>query len=291
MRSSPTVRRHRLGRELREQRERAKLTHAKLGNEIGVSAAKISRLENGQGRPDEIVIRQIADALDVTGDDRAELVELARTAAVHGWWTSQPMDRRQATYADFESGAQTIREYQSTIVPGLLQIEAYTQSVCETDDLTLVGSIPTTSEAVLRARSGRQTMLWDPDGPQSYEVIIHEVVARGFSAPPEILASQLHYLASVGSRRRVTLRVLPVSAKVHGYMVPRGPFSLYTFEDRKDPVVAAVDTLTADVVLMEGNEVGQYESLWERLQKAALSTEDSAALLTEAAAEMERISS
>jgi hypothetical protein len=47
--------------------------------------------------------------------------------------------------------------------------------------------------------------------------------------------------------------------------------------------VVAIDTVTSDVILTGEAEVTPYERMYERLREAALSPEESAKLLTEAA--------
>lgn len=279
---SPSVRRHRLAVELVTAREKAGMTQAQLAKIVGFDRAKVVRLENAKARPDLNDVMAILEALNVHGDRWTEITDIAGEAAVRGWWASQPMDQRQAVYADLEAGATSIREYQSTIVPGLLQIEAYTQAIAATDDLTL-GTTPASPESVSRARAGRQRMLHRPGGP-TYEVILDEAVVRRPTAPPGPRLAQLRHL--VDPNASTTVRVLPVDAEIEAYTVPRSPFSLYTYRDPSDPVVAAVDTVTSDLVLTDENQVGPYERLWKRLRDAALSPTDSADLIATVATEI-----
>jgi transcriptional regulator with XRE-family HTH domain len=280
---SPYVRRLRLARELIALRESAKFTHARLAKATGESAAKISRLENGHIRPRLDDILKILDALGVTdGEQWTRLVTIAREAAERGWWDGSDIDNRQALYADLEAGAATIREYQQTIVPGLLQTEEFTRTIAVTDDLTL-GTAPATPDSVSRARAGRQRMLRRPGGP-SYEVILDEVVVRRPTAPAQVRAAQLRRLTELGAS--TTLQVLPVDAEIEAHTVPRSPFSLYTYRDANDPVIAAVDTVTSDLVLTAENQIDPYETLWARLREAALSPTDSAAFIAKVADEI-----
>lgn len=71
-----------------------------------------------------------------------------------------------------------------------------------------------------------------PGGP-TYEAIIDEVAIRRLSASPEAVKKQLYHLATtVNGNPKITLRVLPVDARIGGYAVPRCTFSIYTYEDR-----------------------------------------------------------
>ncbi len=82
--------------------------------------------------------------------------------------------------------------------------------------------VPRASEA----RQTRQKMVLRPGGP-AYEVVLDEVAVRRWSAPPQVLRPQLEYLVELlPITLTVTVRVLPVDARIAGYIVPRSAFSL-----------------------------------------------------------------
>jgi hypothetical protein len=85
---------------------------------------------------------------------------------------------------------------------------------------------------------------------------------------------------------KVTLRVLPVDARIEDFAVPRCTFSIYTYPDPGDPVVVTIDSVTNDLILTEPAQVTPYDQLYQRLRAAALSPVDSLDLLTKAAAEL-----
>jgi len=280
---SPYVRLLRLATGVRALRADAGLTADQLGKRIGRSRADISRLENGHV-VDQADIIAILDALGVDGDRWTQIVTIAREAGERGWWESnKAMGDRQALYANLEAGAATIREYQQTFVPGLLQTPEFVRSRVDTE-VTLKPGSPN-ADGVLAGRVGRQRMLRRPGGP-TYEVIIDEVAVSRLAAPPEVVKKQLYYLAtSVNSEPKVTVRVLPVHARIKSYAVPRCTFSMYTYPDPGDPSVVAVDTVTSDLILTEAADVHPYEELYQRLQDAALPPDDSLDALTKLAAD------
>lgn len=279
---SPYVRRLRLAAEIRGLRAEHGLTHQQLAKKIGQSRAQISRLENGHVADQDDVMR-ILDALGIEGERWTQIMAIARDAGARGWWESnRAMGVRQALFANLEAGAATIREYQMTFVPGLLQTPQFAEARVDAERLAR----PTATyelDKVIDARRGRQRMLQRPGGP-TYEVILDEVAVRRGAAPPEVVKSQLyHVAATVNGNSKLTLRVLPLDAEIDAYSVPRSSFSIYTFSDPGDPSVVAVDTVTDDFVLTEDHEVKQYVELHERLRRAAMSEEDSLALLVERA--------
>lgn len=272
---SPYVRRLRLARELRALRVQAGLTHEQLAKKIGQSRAQISRLENGHV-VDQADILSILDILGVSGDHWTRVMTIAREAGERGWWESlKGMGVRQALYADLEAGATTIREYQQTFLPGLLQIPGYvgTRSEFEVEPMTGTG------EGVLAGRLGRQRMLRRPGGP-TYEVIVDELAVRRRTAPEDVMRAQLnHIIATVNEAPKVSLRVLPIDAAIEGYAVPRSAFAMYTYADPGDPAVVAIDTVTDDLVLTDDDAVHRYNELYRRLREAALTGEESLKLL------------
>jgi len=83
--------------------------------------------------------------------------------------------------------------------------------------------------------------------------------------------------------------VLPVAARIAGYVVPRSPFSIYDYPDPHDPRVVAVDTVTTDVVLTsltEPDQVKRYTNLYDRLCRAALSPRETATFLRSVTTEL-----
>ena len=281
---SPYVRRLRLGAEIRALRAGAGLTAAELGKRIGRSRADISRLENGHV-VDQADVMKILDVLGVDGERWTEVMTIAREAGERGWWEStRGMGERQARYADLEAGAATIREYQQTFLPGLLQIPGY--ATARTEAPAVLESLGGTSDGVLAGRLGRQRMLRRPGAP-TYEVIIDELTVRRLTVSPEVLKEQLFHLATtVNADPKISLRVLPITARIYGYAVPRCTFSLYTYPDPGDPAVVAIDTVTDDLILTEPADVSTYEQLYSRIRDAALSELDSLDLLTKAATEL-----
>jgi transcriptional regulator with XRE-family HTH domain len=280
--NSPYVRRIRLGREQRALRAERNMTQARVARLIGGSRTDISRLENGQAA-DIADVLNILDALSVEGDRWTSLVAIARDAIEPGWWESvKHIGERQALSANLESGAVTIRKYEQNYLPGLLQLPDYVRSLHFA--VATLGPSSGPVEGFLAGRMGRQRNLRRPGGP-SLEVMVDEVAILRRAAPASVTKPQLQHLAQVarGAQPNVTLRVLLAEAQVRDYAIPRTPFSLYTYPDPGDPTVVAIDTVTSDVILADETEVAPYEWLYERIREAALSCEESAKLLSEAA--------
>jgi len=278
---SPYVRRLRLAAEIRQLRAKSGVTADQMAKRIGRSRADISRLENGH-TVDQADVIKVLDVLGVDGDQWTEILTIAREASEKGWWESyKTMGDRQALSANLEAGASSIRQYQQTFVPGLLQIPEFVHAqIAATETLEPLSG---TDQGVLAGRSGRQRMLRRPGGP-TLEVIMDELAVHRLAAPPDVVRKQFYHLATVvNSEPMITLWVLPVHARIKHFTVPRCTFSIYTYPDPGDPDVVAIDTVTSDLILTDSDQVTPYDRLYGRLWDAARSPEESLDLLAKAA--------
>lgn len=279
--SSPYVRRLRLGREIRALRAERNWTQARMARLAGVTRNNVSRLENGQAA-DLAEVLNILEALGVEGERWTALSAIAQSAVAPGWWDSvKHIGERQALTANLESGAATIRQYQQTLMPGLLQLPEYVQAIHHVASaLEPAGPV----DGLLAGRMGRQRHLRHPGGPV-YEVIVDEIAILRRVAPDHAVRVQFRHLARVakGSQPNVTLRVLRTDAQIRDFAAPRTAYTIYTFLDPGDPTVVVIDNATDDVILSEDAKVALYEGYFERIREAALSPEESASLLTKEA--------
>ncbi|MGH3768919.1 MAG: helix-turn-helix domain-containing protein [Pseudonocardiaceae bacterium] len=275
---SPMVRRRRLGAELRALRDRAGLTGEQVIERVGwASASKLSRIENGRSRPDLSDIFDLLDLYGVTGADREKLIAIGRDAAnTRGWWRSfADLGHRQRGYAELEAGVAALREYQQSIIPGLLQTPDYTRTRV-LSELPIHGRLDV--EAEVAARQARQAIL-TADNPPSYHAIIDEAALRRRAAPTDVMAAQLARLVELSARPAVTLRVLPLNARISDHYVPCVSFSLYRFADPEDPDIVVLETVTSDLHLGDDEDVSRYRMLFDWLAAAALPPEDSVPFL------------
>jgi transcriptional regulator with XRE-family HTH domain len=269
--TSPFVRRRRLAAELRTLREQRGLTADRLACLIHQSRMKISKLENAHIRPDLADVMKILDVLGVSGEKWHEIIRIARDAAERGWWDAygDAMGDRQRLYADIESGAKTIREYQTGAMPGILQTPDYTWALLE--HAKAEGPITYIPERLVEARLQRQRTVLRPGGPE-YEVILDEVGLRRFSVPPDVMYAQLHHVIKVAETEpRVTVRVFPLVTGMVASLMPKSPIMVFTFPDESDPPMAVASTIFADLIHTEHEKVAGYVGRYEYVHNEALS--------------------
>ena len=120
---SPTVRRRELGALLRKLRLEKGLTVEQAASQLLFSMSKLSRMETGHGVATPRDIRDLCDLYGVTDEaERDHMMNLAAEAKQQAWWQSYELN--YATYVGLEAEAVAIGDFQSSVVPGLLQIDA-----------------------------------------------------------------------------------------------------------------------------------------------------------------------
>ncbi|MEU9777614.1 helix-turn-helix transcriptional regulator [Streptomyces sp. NPDC047968] len=267
---NPTVRRRRLGQELRRLRELKGMTAEEVAERLLVSQSKISRLENGRRSISQRDVRDLCGVYEVE-DHRIvdSLMQMAKDSRQQGWWHAFG-DIPYSVYIGLETDAASLRVYESLIVPGLLQTRDYAQAV-------ITGmwpeATPSEIDKRIQVRLKRQDRLTDPDNPLRFWAVIDEALLRRAVGSPAIMAEQLLHLAELSERPHVTLQVLPFEVGAHPGMY--GKFAILEFQDAMDASVVYLEGVTSDLYLERAADVQSYEIMYEHLRAEALSAEQS----------------
>ncbi|MFD0687747.1 helix-turn-helix domain-containing protein [Actinomadura fibrosa] len=272
----PTVRGRRLARELRKLREDQGLTLQEVADRLNWSRATVSRLETSQTRPRPGDIADILDLYGVTSPARDALITLARQAGQRGWWTAY-QDVFAGSYVALEDEASHIRTWDPQLIHGLLQTEQYSRTVITAGRL-LPGQEDI--ERRIAARKIRQALLDRTNAPMLH-VIFDEAVLHRHIGGPAVMRSQLSALLSAANRPSVTIQILPYAAEAHAGL--DGRFTILSYPDPADPDIAYVEGTMGDVYLESAEAIAKHRDRFSRIEEAALSPEDSAHLIAEAA--------
>jgi Domain of unknown function (DUF5753)/Helix-turn-helix domain len=208
--SSPTVRRRRLAAELR--RLRGNRTGGEVARAIGWSATKISRAESGRESLPPVEIEKLIDFYGVAEPLRGRLLGLAEDAVQRGWWDDYA-DILTPQYLEFiglEEEAVSCLQWQSDVIPGILQTEAYARQL----SIAYQNMVPTIPLSVhhrfVQARMRRQERLTREPVLQLSVVIDEAVLLRGIG-DHALMRAQLQHLADAAELPNVDLRVLPLN--------------------------------------------------------------------------------
>ncbi|WP_030171149.1 helix-turn-helix domain-containing protein [Spirillospora albida] len=272
----PTVRGRRLARELRKLREEQGLTLQEVADRLDWSRATVSRLETSQTRPRPGDIADLLDLYGVPSPDRDALITLARQAGQRGWWTAY-QDVFAGSYVALEDEASHIRTWDPQLIHGLLQTEPYARAV-----ITAGRLLPAQEDIERRiaARKIRQTLL-DREKAPLLHVVFDEAVLHRPIGGREVMREQLAALTTTAARPSVIIQVLPYAAAAHAGL--DGRFTILSYPDPADPDIAYVEGTMGDVYLESAGEIAKHRDRFDRIEAAALSPEDSAHLIAEAA--------
>jgi transcriptional regulator with XRE-family HTH domain len=271
----PTVRSRRLGAALRRYRQAAGFDQPQAAEVIAAHQTRVSRIETGHVIARPIEIRAMLKAYGVDEPEvRVKLEELAKQSNRRGWWLEHAAHLRP-DYLDhiaLEDDATYIREWQPVLVPGLLQIPAYTEAV--------IGEVlaPVSPELVadlLKVRKARQAKV--EEGGATYSAIIWE----GAIAHPLVSAGvhrdQLSAILEIGKRKNVTLQVLPFSAGALAALT--SAFSTFSFDAQPTVEAVTLENLRGTSVLEGPEDLTAYANAYDLLRSAALAPEASAKLI------------
>jgi transcriptional regulator with XRE-family HTH domain len=270
---SPTFPRLQLGKQLRVLRERAKLTTEDVGLQLDCSPSTISRIEGGKVGVRRSILEKLLEIYELEDPEhRDTLIALARQGKQRGWFAR--FGDLPATYSRFiglESAAVAMRDYESLIVPGLLQTEDYYRAVMQAD-------VPDGSDEAIasrvKIRLERQELLTRAVDPLRLIAVLDESVIRRVIGGPDIMRSQLKHLVEASRLRNITIQVLPFSGGAYAGMA--GSFAILDFADALSVVYA--EALAGDIY-QEAEDVRRYVAVFESLRAAALSPLESIRLI------------
>ncbi|MFD5620837.1 helix-turn-helix domain-containing protein [Streptomyces yangpuensis] len=250
-----------LGARLRELRTEAHLTHRELAGRLGWAHSKISKLETGKQTASIADLAAWAEATGFT-DVLPELKNSLRRLETHyRSWRRQLAGGHKAVQEAAlteEQQAQTIRVYETSVIPGIFQTPDYARHLF-THSARLRRS-PRDVEDAVRARMRRQDALYQRG--QKYRVIIWEAALYAAIGGPEVMAAQLDRLAGIIGLSSVTLGVLPFSASLD--LTPKHGFWIH---DERNVIV---ETLSAEMDLKDSEDIALYLRLWDYYDSVAL---------------------
>lgn len=279
---SPTVRRKRLGIELRRLREEAALTCEEVGARLDCSGTRISRIETGRINVKPGDVRELLEIYGITGSEADALAQLAREARRKGWWHTygHVLSPWFEAYIGLEAEAVRQRDFQAMVIPGLFQTEDYAQAVLRAAPNA---GRPEDSDRKVALRMARQSILTQASPPDLW-VVLSESVLRVQVGGPAVMHAQLQRLIDLAGQANVTLQVLPFSTAA--LVQPTSPFTILDFADPADPTVVYLEHHTGSLFIEGEEEVRRYTVVFDHLRAEALGTSQSVDLIARIAADL-----
>jgi DNA-binding XRE family transcriptional regulator len=279
----PTVRRRRLGSELRRLREAHSFKLEEAADRLGLAPSTLSRIETGKAPTRTVYLTTMFDMYGVVDPGhRQALTDMARDGHRKGWWAvyDDVLPTGFDIYVGLEAEAAALRVFEDQVVHGLLQTEAYARIV-----MSVVRRRQTARqiERAVQLRMQRQDAL-TRDDPLKLWLILNEAVICRTVGGAEVMYEQMVHLLKASEWSSVTLQVLPLSSGAHPAL--NGPFCILEFPERTDPDVVYTEGVAGHAYLERDSDVRACAEAFDLLRAAALSPAHSAEMISRKADEL-----
>ncbi|WP_449061043.1 helix-turn-helix domain-containing protein [Planomonospora algeriensis] len=274
-RGSPTVRRRRLGQELRRLREGCGLSGEDVATRLTWSASKVSRIENAKTMPRRSDVEALTELYEVDEDQRRELLDLHQDAARKGWWEnySDSLPQELTTLLGLEAEAVSALNWEPQLVPGLLQTEDYAREVIRaTQPITRIP--PGEFRSRVNARMARQDLITRSADPLRLWVVLDESVLLRRFGGAAVMRGQLEHLVEVSRLPNVRVQILPLGGE---HPVNTGSFFHLKFPEFHD--VVYLESLYSARFVEDEEMVYGYEIAFGHLQSEAYGVDGSRELI------------
>lgn len=221
---------------MRRLRDRADKPQQAAALEIRKTRTRVVQLEDGTATISQEDLEKLLDLYDVTGEERATVIELANQARKRQKrrvYVDQLPDAFQR-FADLEASATEINCFETGVIPGLLQTESYMRAILSECEV-FWGPASSDEADRLAYRLERQRRVLDDTDGRLLRFVLTEDALRANMGAPEVMREQLRHLLELErSHRDLTVRVLANDAfgnPLRGYGL-----WIFGFGDRGTPV-------------------------------------------------------
>lgn len=249
--SSPELRT--FGTEVRRLREVAGLKQVELATLVNVTRAYVSHVELGKTCCRYDFATRLDAALRANGEVIAAwnaLVESIKSAKYAAHFVNFPKA---------ESTASLIRVYETHIVNGLFQTEAYASAILK-------------DPADVATRMNRQKHVLSDPAPKIF-VVLEESILRRQVGTVQVMREQLEHLLELSHRNGIRLQVLPTVYVEEA----RAAFAIATQGDRSE--AAYIVTGTGGFTSADAEDLAALNETFASLQAEALNVRDTRALI------------
>jgi transcriptional regulator with XRE-family HTH domain len=251
-------------------RSEAGLTRAELAKAVAMSPSKITRIETLESGIYEKDLLKLLDFYQITGEERGELLNLVRDAKQPGWlqvYGNDAFPEEWQTWTELESDAVAVFNYETLLIPGLLQTPDYARAIIRATTPDLSDS---EIDKLVASRMARQVRL-----SHSQPLELHVIIEKGALMRPfgdvRLQVDQLRHLTDFATRQNILIQVLPSEVGLHRALY--GPFVTLEFRDRTRLV--HLEAATSGVFLDEPKHVEAYTQIWDQLSGLAYNMEKS----------------
>ncbi|TGB05716.1 helix-turn-helix transcriptional regulator [Streptomyces sp. MZ04] len=265
LRTHITERQRRLGSELRKLREAAGMSVNAASARIGMGAAHLSHVEAARTAISADRLTALLYAYDVRSEPYAEALAAMSESDGKGWWTEYRKDLPQHTLdlAELESRATGIQSYETLLIPGLLQTEAYMRALFHS---SRPGASPAEIETLVGYRRARQQIVAD-DSRTTVHAVIHEAALRITVGSAGVMREQLTHLVRAAQRTGTTIQILPFDAGARAWF---GTPLLVLGSVAPGLETVMLEHPAAPLLLGDDESIARYKSTFDSLSRNSL---------------------
>ncbi|RKN16260.1 XRE family transcriptional regulator [Micromonospora musae] len=253
-----------LGGELRRARRDRGLSQEELAQRVNYSSSLIGMVEIGHRTPSQDFVARVDAALESRGFFE-RLLTLVRADAAPPWLRE---------WIAVEAEATLIRWFEPSLIPGLLQTEAYARAVLTGGGMLRAAEV----EQRVTSRLSRQAVL-TRESPPEVVFVVDEAVLRRRIGEPAVMAQQFNHLVEMSELPQIDIHVVPADAGMHPGLA--GPFILARTTDGAE--VAHLDNQLRAHVTDRPDDVNSLQRAWERVRGETLPRRASRELIREVA--------
>jgi hypothetical protein len=251
---------------------------------LGFTRNYWSAVENERKILSEESLLKLVDLLEYDDEERQELLQLRVAAKERAWWMryggvlSSDLQR----LIGLEAGAESVRCYESLLIPGLLQTSGYAKA------LMIPSVIVPRVEADHRVevRLYRQQRIVGDD-PMNMTAIISEAALRQEIGGQAVHREQLLHLAQIVEERpNVEVRVVPFTATACG-LFGAATTHLIDFTSSRLPTVVWQESVTNRGIIADPDKVRDIAVTYDDALERTLSVSKSLELIRQRIKELD----
>ena len=275
--AGPTMRRRRLGADLRQLREQNSLRLEEVADHLGVAPSTLSRIETGKAPTRTSYLAFMLDLYGVADPARRRLLmDLAREGQRKGWWMAYDdvLLPGMGTYLGLEAEASALLTFQEQVVPGLVRTTDYARALIAARRPDLAAD---QVERLVAVQMRRQDVLRGAE-PIQLRLILDEAVLLRSVGSPGVMRDQLTRLIDAGRLPTVDIQVVRLAGAPRRVLAPS--FGILSFAEPGDGDVACSEGLRGQMHLEQRPaEVQAVRATFDALGWSALSSRESAELI------------
>ncbi|MBU7599440.1 helix-turn-helix transcriptional regulator [Streptomyces sp. P38-E01] len=254
------------GAVLKALRDEAHLTQEQFAPRVGYSPHYVAKIEQGKRFPPSDLAPRAEDPLGPVASRvlTAAIRSLRRKAGLATWFHQ---------WANIEEEAVTLHAYECTVIPGLLQPDAYIRALF---DQRLPPLTTDQLERQVEARQARQQLLESRPNTQFSFVIEQALLERRFGGT-DVARQLLDNLLEQGERRNVEVQLMPLQQVDHAGL--DGPFRLAETPD--NTWIGYIEAQDTSMLVTDAKRVSAMHQRYGRMRSQAMSHHASASRLRE----------